>query len=1123
METKHKRGGDDLINILDRPSKRAKKGADKSKDQAVNHVLLSQYYSETETLRAHVLARLPVASRVRRKKISLMGRGPSSPARASCTDEELALGNLLDSTIVATRRVIEPEPEPEPEPGAGKPDHRWEQWVSFSQRGGGEDKSYVTLSDGLRGSVFSQSEIVDFVVWLLFSRHKGAFWPNHLLCDGFRKQGGSFLHQKTGTAGAERTGIPGLSAAYPNQRVKALKESPWPQLLMLLGKAGERIMIDLLVDCAIFQPVKAGEGNLYQLSGVSIIELEPLSSASQPAKGTPKTVELRPSEISFVRSRIMFAKAALNARGSVSFGLRHIHALNRLPHSPEPPKGKDNGPSVESHDENCIRLMMYIFPRQFGLHNVFTSVVDRQQTTQKFQDYTLREDEIAKKFPKKDKDDQPIKHIPKRLRGGPKQLVQRLQILHGRCSYASMLQHYCPIAGRVMVEEETSDSSTNKLPLPQPAPQPNKRAKGRNMSQPAPSSVPPLQYSLLTELATPLTNVSAYCQAILSRIIPNNFWGEGTLQEQNKKTFLKTVNHFVHLRRFESMCLHDVVQGMKIRDLEWLTPPGLAKQSCSQSDLKKRTEIFHEFLYYLFDSILMPLIRSNFYVTESSVHRNRLFFFRHDVWRYVAEPAMAALREAMFEEVRLDDALRILDSRRLGFAQVRLLPKLSDVRPIMNLRRRAVSRGNQKILGPSINTVLNPVSTMLNLEKSLHPKRLGSSMFSVGEIYSRIKAFKAGLGKGEHQFYFAKVDVKAAFDTIPQEAMVKVLRRIPQQSQYKLAKHVEVRPTETAMARGSKGVRASKRWRSTAKATGDTTSFFPDVVEATLGASRSETIFIDSTAHKTHEKRELLDLTATHIEQNIVRIGKKYYRQKCGIPQGSVLSSALCNYFYADLERRHLSFLQEGGGDKEGGDCLLLRLIDDFLLITTDQAKARRFVETMHGGLPRYGVTVSPAKTLVNFRLAVPGGDNGSEMTVARSARGRGFPYCGLAIDCQTLEISKQRDTTKDPVVFNSLTVDYSRRPGHNFSRKVINAFKIQSHLMFFDTSHNTRHAVLANVYTAFVETATKMWAYARCLGSASAVPARSAAGAGAGANGSSSRRPAAAAAMPGTPLLIGK
>ncbi|KAM7207012.1 hypothetical protein V8F33_000111 [Rhypophila sp. PSN 637] len=43
-------------------------------------------------------------------------------------------------------------------------------------------------------------------------------------------------------------------------------------------------------------------------------------------------------------------------------------------------------------------------------------------------------------------------------------------------------------------------------------------------------------------------------------------------------------------------------------------------------------------------------------------------------------------------------------------------------------------------------------------------------------------------------------------------------------------------------------------------------------------------------------------------------------------------------------------------------------------------------------------------------------------------------------------------------------------------------AFKIQSHLMFFDTSHNSPQAVFKNVYTAFLETATKMWAYARCL-----------------------------------------
>lgn len=90
--------------------------------------------------------------------------------------------------------------------------------------------------------------------------------------------------------------------------------------------------------------------------------------------------------------------------------------------------------------------MMYIFPRQFGLHNVFTSVVDRQQTAQKFQDYTLREDEIAEKFPKPAEGEPPKIKIPKRLRGNTQELVHKLQVLHKRCSYAEMLQYYCPVS-----------------------------------------------------------------------------------------------------------------------------------------------------------------------------------------------------------------------------------------------------------------------------------------------------------------------------------------------------------------------------------------------------------------------------------------------------------------------------------------------------------------------------------------------------------------------------------------------------------------------------------------------------------------------------------------------------
>lgn len=78
---------------------------------------------------------------------------------------------------------------------------------------------------------------------------------------------------------------------------------------------------------------------------------------------------------------------------------------------------------------------------------------------------------------------------------------------------------------------------------------------------------------------------------------------------------------------------------------------------------------------------------------------------------------MTQLKEDMFEEVRTEDAARILQSRRLGFSQIRLLPKRDKLRPIMNLRRRALARGPTKKLGPSINTILGPVHTLLKLER----------------------------------------------------------------------------------------------------------------------------------------------------------------------------------------------------------------------------------------------------------------------------------------------------------------------------------------------------------------------------------------------------------------------
>ena len=441
-------------------------------------------------------------------------------------------------------------------------------------------------------------------------------------------------------------------------------------------------MVDLLVDCALFYPSTSDSSRLRQLTGVPATQISLLSQASAP-KALPQIVQKRISEpsnatagrrlssIRFVRSRMFYARPALNAQGNVGFGLRHIHAFNRFP------KCED--------EEQTLHVIKYVFPRQFGLHNVFTCDTDSKETAQPFKDYTLREHEITLKqrervaaLPEPLKG-RPGLHlaVPKRLRGQALELVRELRRNHRKCSYVALLHHYCPTSLNLTRGGATSPA----------------------------------------ELATPQAKVSAFCRAVVLRVFPYRIWGSGTEGEHNRRIIMRNIHRFVRSRKGESLTLHDVLQDIHISAITWLQPHETETKMC-KSDFNKRKEIFAELMYYLFDSFVIPLVRSNFHVTETNVHRNRMFYFRHDVWKQLTEPALAELKFNMFEEMKHDQARKLLAGRSLGYSDIRLLPKATGFRPIANLRRRMqIWKGGKKVLGRSINSILTPVFKILNFEK----------------------------------------------------------------------------------------------------------------------------------------------------------------------------------------------------------------------------------------------------------------------------------------------------------------------------------------------------------------------------------------------------------------------
>jgi telomerase reverse transcriptase len=341
------------------------------------------------------------------------------------------------------------------------------------------------------------------------------------------------------------------------------------------------------------------------------------------------------------------------------------------------------------------------------LHNAFTSPIDPRESALPFKDYTLRESEIKKSLLNDSGEADPKKQskIPKRLCGPPLELVRKLRRLHSRCAYAQLLRYYCALSvsvcyNTVAIANVFQDETVLFME-----------------TGPRPSAI--------TDLATPASRVSAFCQSVMKKVVPNAIWGDGEAGEYNKRLILKHVDTFLRARKFESFTLQSFLEGLRIRSMSWLCLPHQVGHSMSQSDFEKRKELLAELIYYLFDSFLIPLVRSNFHVTESNVHRNRLFYFRHDVWQKLCEPALEEFKADLFEELNNKTSKQRLASRTFGYSNVRLLPKVTGFRPITNLRRRPYIWVNgKKMLGKSINSALNPAFRALNHEKVRLPNWL---------------------------------------------------------------------------------------------------------------------------------------------------------------------------------------------------------------------------------------------------------------------------------------------------------------------------------------------------------------------------------------------------------------
>ena len=179
---------------------------------------------------------------------------------------------------------------------------------------------------------------------------------------------------------------------------------------------------------------------------------------------------------------------------------------------------------------------------------------------------------------------------------------------------------------------------------------------------------------------------------------------------------------------------------------------------------------------------------------------------------------------------------------------------------------------------------------------------------------------------------------------------------------------------------------------------------------------------------------------------------------------------------------------------------LLLRLIDDWLLITGHRAIAEGLARRMLEGVPAFNVKVNPDKTKLSFQLTLSasGAGNGGagaagvpaefgisviQPSVYTSGDGSQFvKWCGLLLNVESLEIQGDYTRYAGEHISTSLTLPKNRGMGAALGNKLCHYLRPKVHPLLIDPAINSATTIRVNIYQALAIGAMKFHCYVRAM-----------------------------------------
>lgn len=519
-------------------------------------------------------------------------------------------------------------------------------------------------------------------------------------------------------------------------------------------------------------------------------------------------------------------------------------------------------------------------------------------------------------------------------------------------------------------------------------------------------------------------DVMRFCVVTFDAVFPVEIYGS----KHNKAVILESLSLLIFGDKGTSLRMAELMNGIHLQDVRWLGKHYEGKWN--KQDYEKRRRYFECFINWLFGQFFPYLLASFFHITHISSSKE-LLFFRHATWNELSNIAIRNYKEENLKHAQFGIKEGGNESNDFVLhCKFRIMPKKNNEFRVINVPLRGRTYEDQAEYDEYVRKEVRPTKWILSQLRHLKPSKF-PKITATSDVPVILREFKEMTCKSKKSFdsnlYFIKFDVKECYDTLPQNEIKKVVMKMVNKNQVYFM-------NSTPKCNLLSGVSGVKR---------DYVTIDEVTRDLDFNDNNNALPLLYSGGFATSLRgEEIISIVESQLEHSCTTLRGEWYSRKRGVFQGLHLSSLFCDLIYDRLVDEEFNFL-------DARESIVLRLADDFLVLSTNKDSIMKSRKLIENGFPNYGIRINKVKTFFNVT------DVGQDELGIDT-----FSFCGLQISIKDLSVLKQYDDSGFSLF----------RSHKKLTQKLIWVYKIRLSNNILNT--NSSRSILEQVFNLATSTA---------------------------------------------------